>query len=192
MKKAVIPTVMANQPSDENDRPDKLIFSPEIRDCGGHKQCAGRRIIENYCNAIKATRGFRGMDLTCVLAMIRIQLRAINDYLGIKENSRNKQTLRVEDAEGIVVTVRQENNKCVLNDEPELSRKEVFDLVSTLLLEKLYVNKKVSRHFFGIMGNDAETKSFADLEPDVLARFQKVISQSYRFILHAEKRPGKV
>jgi hypothetical protein len=184
--KIVVPKVTCNQPSGVHNRPDKLIFSPPDFDCGGHKQCAGRRLLEHYCRALKSTAGAGVMDPNCVITMIKIQIEALNQFLDM-ENSRKKQSLRVEDAEKIINHIKIENKRYLSKGEAEISKEEAFHFISDLLLEILYANKDVSRHFFGIMADVVETKSFKDLDPKIINKFKAVLAKSYHKLVRISK-----
>ena len=178
MKDLVIPTVKCNEPDNIRGRSDKLIFVGKNQTCGGNEYCSGRRIIENSCNALAAKKGYRGMDPRCVITMIKVQLEAVNELLGINRASRKKQTMRVEDVEEILNIVQEENQACIGNKEPELSRKEAFDLVADLMVEKLYANKELNHFFFGVTFDRAETKSFKDLDPKLVKKIKNTMLKS--------------
>lgn len=193
MKEIVIPDLKCNEPESARNRPDKLLFSSSENTCGGDEYCAGRRIIENTCNALRDQKGVGGMDSRCVMVMVKVQLEALNKYLGIQKRSRTKQTVRVEDVESIIDIIKEENRMCLESGEERLSHREAFDLVTDLLLEKLYANKDTSRHFFGITVNQAETQSFQDLDPKILATLKRVLNDSYPILIAPTKgaaRPG--
>jgi len=184
--KTVIPIVKCNQPSGAHNRPDKLIFSAPDFDCGGHKQCAGRRLLEQYCGALKSKTGAGGMDPGCIITMIKVQIESLNNFLGM-ENSKTKQSIRVEDVEEMINSVKSENNRFLNNGEDEISKEEAFHFISDLLLEKLYANKDTSKQFFGIMVDVAETKSFKDLDPKIINKFKEILAKSYIKLLRIGK-----
>lgn len=178
MKKLVIPTIRGNAPDEGGRRSDKLVFVGDDLSCGGHEYCAGRRIIENTCNALLHKKGYRGMDYSCVMTMIKVQLDALNSILGIDRYSRSKLTIRVDDVEEILDAVKEENRLCLVNEEPELTPPEAFDLVTDLMLERLYVTKEISHAFFGLMMDKDETLSFSELDPKMLKRFKTAMRKS--------------
>jgi hypothetical protein len=184
--KLVLPKVGCNQPSGVHNRPDKLIFLAPDFDCGGHKQCAGRRLLEQYCFALQSNMGSQGMDPNCVITSIKIQIEALNEFLGM-ENSRKKQSMRVEDVEKIINHVKTENKRYLSKGEPEISKEEAFHFITDLLLETLYANKDVSRQFFGIMVDVVETKSFKDLDPKIINKFKAVLAKSYHKLVQISK-----
>ncbi len=186
MKELIIPDLNCNIPETGRSRPDKLLFPSGNNSCGGDDYCSGRRIIENSCNALKDQKGIRGLDSTCVVTIIKVQLEALNDYLGIPKNSPDKQRMRVEDVEYIIDTVRDENQMCIDAGEEELRMDEAFGLVTDLLLETLYANKTTSKHFFGITIDEAETRSFKDLDPKMLEKLRAVLIESKKLLYPAD------
>lgn len=182
MKDLVIPTLKCNVP-EEGERPDKLLFVGENNTCGGQEFCAGRRMLENVCNALSEKKGHRGMDPKCINTMIKVQLEALNKFVGIPKGSRDKQRIRVEDVEEIIQIVREENYMCIVNREPELTVKEAFKIVTDLLLEKLYLNRYIASHFFGIMATVDEAKSFKDLDPQILGKVRHAMTQSLKMLV---------
>ncbi|MBU3914046.1 hypothetical protein KKA14_00755 [bacterium] len=179
MNDLIIPTIKCNPPDSVRGRSDKLVFSSDARTCGGQEYCAGRRIIEDTCNALKEGKGYRGMDPGCVVTMIKIQLEALNKFLGIQKGARSRQGMRVEDVEHIINVIREENQLCIENGETDLNLKEAFYLVTDLMLETLYANKTMSKHFFGVTVDEAETKSFQDLDPAIIGKFKNALKKSY-------------
>ncbi|MBU2512329.1 hypothetical protein KJ966_13415 [bacterium] len=186
MKDLVIPTIECNVPLDENERPSKLVFVGNNHTCGGHEYCAGRRILENTCNALQDKKGYRGMDSHCVITMIKVQMDALNSLLGVKKGSRDKQRIRVEDVADILSVVREENQMCLSGGEPPLNGREAFNLITDLILEKSFVNKQLSNHFFGMMADAPEAKSFKNLDPKIIGKIKSTMSNSARLIFTDE------
>jgi hypothetical protein len=184
----ILPDIITNEPSGVRNRPTKLIIIGESNHCGGDKYCAGKRILDNDCNTLRSTAGYRGMDLTCVVTMIKIQLDALNGYLGTDMNSPNKLAMRVEDAEEIIEVVRKEVMRSTKNNEQAYSRKEIFQSTTDLLLKTLYANKQISKYFYGLMVEVAETKPFQELDPIIIKKFRKVLENSYQILKRAEKK----
>jgi hypothetical protein len=184
----ILPDIMTNEPSGVRNRPTKLIIIGENNHCGGDKYCAGKRILDNDCNTLRSTAGYRGMDLTCVVTMIKIQLDALNGYLGTDMNSPNKLAMRVEDAEEIIGIIRKEVMRSTKNNEQAYSRKEIFQSTTDLLLKTLYANKQISKYFYGLMVEVAETKPFQELDPIIIKKFKKVLVNSYQILKRAEKK----
>ena len=182
MKKLVIPTILGNVPENKGERPDRLLFIGENNTCGGHVYCAGRRIIENSCHALQDAKGYRGMDSQCVITMIKIQLEALNNLLGIKKTAREKQRIRVEDVEEILNVIDEENRMCLKEGEPALSRQEAFKLVTDLLLEKLFVDKVLCANFFGMLSDVEESTPFKDLEPRLLNKIKLTLMNSAKLL----------
>jgi hypothetical protein len=178
MKDLVIPTLKCNEPDNIRGRSDQLLFVGENKTCGGQEYCSGRRIIENSCNALAAKKGYRGMDPRCVVTMIKVQLESVNQLLGLNQTARKKQTMRVEDVEDILNVVYEENQACIGGGESELNCKEAYNLITDLLLEKLYVNKELNNFFFGVSIDRAETKSFKDLDPKLIQKIKSTMNQS--------------
>ncbi len=178
MKDLVIPTIKCNEPDNRRGRSDKLLFVGENNTCGGNEYCSGRRLIENSCNALASKKGYRGLDASCVVTLIKVQLEAVNQMLGLNRSARKKQTMRVEDVEEILNVVNEENLACINEGEPELNRKEAFNLITDLLLEKLYVNKELNNFFFGVNFDKAETKSFKDLDPRLIQKIKRTMNRS--------------
>ncbi len=187
MKDVIIPDIVSGPPISGRGRPDKLVFSKPPDTCGGHSRCAGMRVLENGCFALRDRKGFRGMDLRCVVTMIRVQLEALNRFLGIGQEALRKQSMRVEDVEEIINVIRRENDVHLTEDGNELTREEVFHMVGDLLLETLWANKTMSRYFFGITIDGNETQSFKDLDPKMIERLKNVLMKSYKVLLRAEK-----
>jgi len=188
MKNFILPDIIPNEPSGPQNRPFKLIIIGENNHCGGDEYCAGKRIVDNDCNALKSISGCRGMDLTCVVTMIKIQMDALNDFLGTEKKPPNKLSLRVEDAKEIIESIRKEVVRSTDNNEEEYSRKEIYCFISDLLLEKLYANKQISRYFYGLTADIAETRSFQDLDPAIIKKFKKVLVDSYKTLQRAEQK----
>jgi hypothetical protein len=184
----ILPDIMTNEPSGVRNRPTKLIIIGENNHCGGDKYCAGKRILDNDCNTLRSTAGYGGMDLTCVVTMIKIQLDALNGYLGTDMNSPNKLAMRVEDAEEIIEIVRKEVMRSTKNNEQMFSRKEIFQSITDLLLKTLYANKQISKYFYGLTVEVAETKSFQELDPIIIKKFRKILANSYQILKRAEKK----
>ncbi len=182
MKDIVIPTIQCNVPKNEGDRPDRLLLVGEHNTCGGHEYCAGRRIIENSCHALQEKKSFRGMDPKCVITMIKIQLEAINDLLGIKKTAREKQRIRVEDVEEILHIIHDENQMCLKEGEPELTPQEVFNLITDLMPDKLYVEKALSGSFFGMLTDVDESTPFRDLDPKFLKKIRLAMANSAKLL----------
>lgn len=187
MDRLVIPTIEANQTESEEERPDKMVFTGEMHTCGGDIYCAGRRVIENWCNALHEKKGYRGMDARCVMTMIKVQLDALNQLLDIEKGSRDRQKIRVEDVEVILEEIRRENRICIGNGEPELNRKEAFQLVGDLLLERLHVSKYLAKRFFGIMAEHSVSKSFKELDPTIVNKMKAAMAHSARLIFKEEE-----
>ncbi len=186
MKKLVIPTIKSNEPESGDKRSDKMVFTGEYNSCGGETNCAGRRVIEDWCNALQDKKGYRGLDSGCVMTMIKIQLDALNKLLGIEKDSRNRQKIRSEDLDIILEEVRQENRSCISNNEPELNRKEAFNLVTDLLLEHLHVTKALYNRFFGMTVDQAESKSYRDLDPQLIQRMKTAMARSASLLIMDE------
>ena len=126
------------------------------------------------------------MDPNCVINMIKIQIEALNQFLGI-ENSRKKQSLRVEDVERVINYVKTENIRYLSKGEPEISTEEAFHFISDLLLETLYANKDISKQFFGIIVDVAETKSFKDLDPKIIKKLKNILTKSYQKLIRISR-----
>ena len=186
MKKLVIPTIKSNEPDSQDERSDKMIFTGEYNTCGGDIYCSGRRVVENWCNALADKKGHRGMDDSCVMTMIKVQLDALNTLLGIQKGSRDRQKIRSEDLDIILEEVRQENRICIGNNEPELNRKEAFNLVTDLLIEHLHVTKALNNRFFGMMFDRPEAKSFKDLDPQLIQKIKSAMSRSAGLLFKSE------
>lgn len=186
MKALVIPTIQSNVPEQEGERPNRLVFTGDMNTCGGDEYCGGRRILENWCNALHDKKGYRGLDDRCVITMIKVQLEALNQLLGIEKGSLDRQKIRVEDVDAILTDVRHENRICLGNNEPELSRREAFNLVTDMLLEKLHVTRALNSRFFGVMFDIPEAKSFKDLDPKVIARIKAAMNRSANLIIQDE------
>ena len=184
----ILPDIMPNEPSGFRNRPTKLIIIGENNHCGGDQYCAGKRILENDCNALRSVAGYGGMDLTCVVTMTKIQLDALNAFLGTDTRSPNKLAMRVEDADEIIEIIRKKVIRSAADKEKEYSNKEIFQLISNLLLEKLYANKDISKHFYGLTIEVPETKSFKDLDPIIIKKFRKVLAKSYQILNRAAKK----
>ena len=175
----MIPNIKTNAPSAQHGRPDKLIFLNAHEGCGGLKECSGQRSLENYCFGLAGSSGFWGLDTRCVVALIQVQMTAINKYLGIDDDSHKRQTMRVEDAEEIIKKVRREAHVRLGKEDAVLTREDAYFLISDLLLEKLYANKSATRYFYGISAKTPETKPFSDLDPHIIAKFQKVLRDAH-------------
>ncbi|MCG8334303.1 MAG: hypothetical protein MJE63_07280 [Proteobacteria bacterium] len=186
MKKLVIPTIKSNEPDSQNERPDRMIFTGDYGTCGGDIHCSGRRIVENWCNALAEKKGYRGLDNRCTMTMIKVQLDALNALLGIQKGSPDRQKIRAEDVDIILEEVRQENRICIGNNEPELNRMEAFNLVTDLLLEHLHVTKELNNRFFGMMLDSPETKSFKDLDPQLIQKLKSAMSRSANLLFKNE------
>lgn len=178
MKKLVIPTIEPNTADGREGRGDKMIFTGDSNTCGGDIYCSARRVLEDWCNALNEKKGYRGMDNGCVMTMIKVQLDALNRLLGIKKGSRDSQKIRIEDVDIILEEIRQENRTCIGNNEPELNRQEAFQLVTDLLLEKLHVSKYMGHHFFGMLFDGDESKSFKELDPSILNKIKRSMASS--------------
>jgi hypothetical protein len=126
------------------------------------------------------------MDDRCIVTMIKVQLEALNQLLGIEKGSLDRQKIRVEDVDAILNDIRHENRICIGNNEPELNRREAFNLVTDLLLEKLHVTKALNNRFFGMMFDQPEAKSFKDLDSRVIARIKTAMSRSALLIFPEE------
>ncbi len=189
MNELVIPTIECNVPESENARASKLIFAGINNTCGGHEYCSGRRILENTCNALQDKKGPRGLDSRCVMTMIKVQIDALNKMLGLQKGARDVQKLRVEDVESILQVVKEENQMCLAGDEEPLSPREAFNLITDLLLERSYVNKQLSAHFFGMMASNREAKSFQDLDPKLISKIKANMSSSARLIFDEDDQP---
>ncbi len=186
MNDLVIPAIECNVPKNEDERPSKLVFVGENHTCGGHEYCAGRRILENTCNALQDKKGYRGMDPKCVITMIKVQIEALNRLLGVKKGSRDKQKVRVEDVSDILNVIGEENQLCLSDGESPLSGQEAFNLITDLLLEKSYVNKQLSNHFFGMTADAPEAKSFKNLDPKIIGKIKSTMRNSAKLLFPSE------
>ncbi len=114
--------------------------------------------------------------------MIKVQLEALNDLLGIKKLSRDRQRIRATDVEEILKVVHDENLMCLSEGESELSGREAFNLITDLLLEKLYVNKSMSDSFFGSFVEVNTSMSFKELEPGYLKKIKLAMANSAKLL----------
>lgn len=189
MKDIVIPSIKKFVTDKEYNSPQKLQFTGDDNTCGGHLQCSGRRILENTCNALLDTKGYRGMDPKCAMTMIKVQMDALNKLMGIPRTARERIGISLEDVEEILQVIRDENHLCIREGEPELNAQEVFNLITELLIEKLYVDKTMSSNFFGALVDVEQDTAFKDLDPRLLNKMKATMSDSAKLIFFTAPAP---
>lgn len=189
MKDIVIPSIKAYTTDEENYTPAKLQFIGDDNTCGGHLQCSGRRILESTCNALLDTKGYRGMDPKCAMTMVKVQIDALNKLLGIPRTARERVGINVEDVEEVLQVIRDENHLCVREGEAELNAKEVFHLITELLIEKLSIDKRMSSNFFGMLVDVDQDTALKDLDPRLIKKIKLTMSESAKLLFTPAQPP---
>lgn len=189
MKDIVIPSIKAIASEHNHDTSNRLVFTGADNTCGGHLQCAGRRILESTCNALQDKKGYRGMDPKCAMTMIKIQMDALNKLLGISRMAREKVGVSTEDVDEILEVIREENHMCIREGEAELNAREVFNLVIELLIERLHVDKTMSSNFFGMLVDVEQETSFKDLDPRLLNKIKAAMADSAKLLFSPNRPP---